>query len=129
MSVRNEPLCMAPLRVRAMARGASPPDTRRMYFTVISGSADSSDRATATATATAAAASLTPSTPCDAEAEGEEEAEEEACSLLSGGLIVTTKPSNATRLAGSFKLDPMVALSASLKVAAETSAYDSPPTI
>ena len=58
---------MAPLRVRAIAFGASPPATRRMYFTVISGSAVSD--------------SVTPST---AEGEVEVEIEVEARSLLSG---------------------------------------------
>ena len=107
MSVRNDPLCMAPFRVRAIARGASPPDTRKMYFTVISGNAEASDN-------------LTPF---------EAMADAEACSLLVVGLIVTTKPSSTTRLAGSFKEDPMVDRSASLKFFAETSANDSPPTI
>lgn len=103
---------MAPLRVRAIAFGASPPATRRMYFTVISGSAVSD--------------SVTPST---AEGEVEVEVEAEARSLLSGGLIVTTTFSRVTKLAGSLRLSPMVDRSASLKVTADTSAYVSPPTI
>ena len=101
---------MAPLRVNAIALGASPPATRRMYFTVISGSAVSD--------------SVTPS-----KAEGEVEVEVEERSLLSGGLIVTTTFSSVTKLAGSLRLSPMVDRRASLNVSADTSAYVNPPTI
>lgn len=101
---------MAPLRVNAIALGASPPATRRMYFTVISGRAVSD--------------SVTPS-----KAENEVKVEVEARSLLSGGLIVTTTFSRVTKLAGSLRLSPMVDRNASLNVTADTSAYVSPPTI
>jgi hypothetical protein len=105
---------MAPLRVNAIALGASPPATRRMYFTVISGRPVSD--------------SVTPSI-AEVEVGVEVDVEVEARSLRSGGLIVTTTFSSCTKLAGSLRLSPMVDRSALLKVSADTSAYVSPPTI